>query len=340
MNTLSTWLVALSVVWSTAANAQFAPDVSFRPDGLEASAIAGTSCTGFWRTPSFQCKAIQIPAYFARAKDGTRAALVLISGNAGGLDRRHGDYARFLAEHGINAVVLDSFVARGRNGGTGSDLNAGRGQGLDAVNLAIDAITAASVLASQSEWANAKIGYFGESMGGAASINVGRPYIEAIVHEQNPNIRTRTFDAAAGLYAACLDRNTIERFKKIPLLLVMPEKDDVTPPANCQRQAEWMNGRGGDVSVVVLPGEYHDYDGPWPLKNLNGMNTSKCSALRDGDKFTLEASGKEFPGTPQGYNDMISSCATRGFMTGHRGKDRLGYDIWLGHFQKTLLGVK
>lgn len=316
------------------------PDHSFKPDGLEASVLPGTSCTGFWKTPSFQCRPIQIPAYFARAKDGSRSALVVISGNAGGLDARHLDYSRFLADHNISAVILDSFVARGHTGGVGRDLNMGRTKGLDAVNMSIDAVTAAAVLAAQPEWSSAKIGYLGESLGGSTAINVVRPYIEGIVKEQNPSYRMRNFDAVAALYPACLDRNTIERFKRIPFLLIQPSKDAITTPETCVRQAEWMNARGGNVKLVMLPDEHHDYDAPWALKHLNSQNTSKCSNIRDGDKFTLESNGKEFPATPQGYNDMTSSCVTRGFMTGNRGKPRVGYDLWLAHFKQHLMQAK
>ena len=333
----SKWLFA-AVALAGLAHAQQPSELdhSFRPDGLDATTIPGTSCTGFWKTPSFQCRPIQIPAYFARAKDGSRSALVVISGNAGGLDSRHPDYARYLAEHNINAVILDSFVARGHQGGVGRDLNSGRNQGLDAVNMSIDAVTAAAVLTSQPEWSKAKLGYLGESLGGSTAINVVRPYIEGIVKEQNPTFRMRNFNAVAALYSACIDRNTIERFKPIPFLLVSAELDNVTLPDACARQADWMNARGGKVQFVVVPGEHHDYDAPWALKYLNSQNTSKCSNVRDGDKFTLESNGKEFPATPQGYNDMTSSCATRGFMTGNRGKPRVGYEIWLKHFQQYL----
>lgn len=328
---------ALTATLSSGMAQQPVEDIAFRPSGLDAMTIPSTSCTGFWKTASFQCRAIHVPAYLARAKDGNRSAIVILSGNAGGMDKRHVDYARFLADNNINAIAIDSFAARGHNGGVGADLIAGRNKGLDAVNQSIDALTVASRLAASVEWAGARIGYLGESMSGSAAINVVRPYIAGIVSEQNPGLKVRDMDAVAALYPACLDRNTIERFKRIPFLLVQPEKDDITPPANCQRQVEWMNGRGGDATMVIVPGEYHDYDGPWPLKSMNSQNTSRCSNLRDGEKFILESTGKEFPATPQGYNDMNSTCITRGFMTGNRGKERVGYDLWLAFFQKSLV---
>jgi dienelactone hydrolase len=312
------------------------PDISFKPTGLEQMSIPGSSCTGFWQTPSFECTQIKIPAYFARAKDGSHKALVIINGNAGGVDRRHGDYARYLADHNINALVLDSFMARGHKGGVMSNLNHFRSKGLDGFNITIDALTVVSELSSQPEWAEAKIGYLGESMSGSSAINVTRPYIGKIVEQQSGKLRD--FDAVAALYPACFERNTAEGFKNIPLLLVQPEKDDITPARLCKQQVAWMNSRGGSVQYVELADEYHDFDGPWPLKRFTGNNTAGCANTRIGEKFVMDDSRKEFPGTPEGYSALREHCTTSGFTSGNRGKERVGYDIWLAFFQDKLLG--
>lgn len=333
-------LIRLAAVFalSCTASASFSQsDTSFKPTGLEQMSIPGSSCTGFWETPSFKCIPIKIPAYLARAKDGSRKALVIINGNAGGVDRRHGDYARYLADHNINAMVLDSFMARGHKGGVTSNLNHFRSLGLDGVNMTIDALTVATDLSSRAEWAETNIGYLGESMSGSSAIGVTRPYMGRIVEQQSGG-KLRDFDAVVGLYAPCFERNTIERFKKIPLLLVMPEKDDATPAALCKRQVEWMNARGGNAQYVELADEHHDFDGPWALKRFTSNNTAGCANTRIGDKFVMDDSKKEFPGTPEGYNAMREQCTTSGFSSGHRGKERVGYDIWLAFFQNKLLG--
>jgi len=323
---------------SIAGHAQFfsSSDISFKPTGLEQISIAGSSCTGFWQTPSFQCTPVKIPGYMARAKDGSRKALVIINGNSGGVDRRHGDYARYLADNNINALVLDSFLARGHKGGVTTNLNQYRSKGLDGFNMSIDAMTVATDLSSRPEWADTKIGYLGESMSGASAINVTRPYIGTIVEQQSGKVRD--FDAVAALYPPCFERNTVERFKNIPFLLVQPEKDDATPAASCKRQVDWMNARGGNAQYVELADEHHDFDGPWALKRFTSNNTAKCSHVRMGDKYVMDDSKKEFPGTPEGYSAMREFCTTSGFSSGHRGKERVGYDIWLAFFKSKLLG--
>ena len=337
MNKLATALLASLLIAVSGASRAQAPqqDIAFRPTDLQQSYIPGYNCSGFWGTPSFKCASIQIPAYFGRAKDGSRKALVVLNGNAGGLDKRHGDYARFLMEHNINAVVLDSFAARGQSGGTPTDLSTGRGKGLDGFNMSIDAMVTAATLSARPEWANAKIGYMGESMSGSSAINVVRPYLGQIARQQTGKLRD--FDAVVSIYPACIDKNVAEGFKKIPFLLIQGEKDDITLAPECQKQVAWMNARGGNAEIAIIPDEYHDFDGPWRLTRLGGENTSKCASTRNGDKFVLDATGQEFPGTPEGYTAMRDSCKFRGHMSGNRSKERVGYDLWLAHFQKYLL---
>jgi len=336
MKKLASIFASLFIALSSTVHAQ-APqqDIAFNPTGLQQSHIPGHNCSGFWQTPSFKCASIQIPTYVGRAKDGNRKALVILNGNAGGLDKRHGDYARFLMEHNINAVVLDSFAARGQSSGTPADLSTGRTKGLDGFNMSIDAMVAAGTFGAMPEWTNAKIGYMGESMSGASAINVVRPYIGQIVKQQTGKLRD--FDAVVAIYPSCIEKNTIERFKKSPFLIIHGEKDDIALASECERQVTWMNARGGSAEITVIPDEYHDFDGPWRLRRAGAENTSKCANTRTGDKFVLDATGQEFPGTPEGYTAMRDSCKFRGHMSGHRDKERVGYDLWLAHFRKYLL---
>lgn len=315
----------------------FGSDV-FQTSGLDSEKIPSQKCIGFWKTPSFKCEDIKVPAYFARVKGGDRHALVVILPGAGGLDKRHSEYAKYLADNGINAVVLDNWRARGMNA-SGGDYQVARSKGGDAVNMAIDAIATLAQLKSTAEWRDAKVGFLGESMGGAAAINVTRPYIEAIVQDKValPPFSAVNFDASVGLYPACIDRSDVERFKKIPTLLVVGDKDDSAPPETCERQTKWMNERGGNVSMKVLEDANHDWDAPTAVKQVPYENTSKCSNVRVGNKFVLESNQKEYPGTPEGLRDMKNDCKFSGFLMGHRGDQRKGFDVWLGFFKEKLL---
>ncbi|WP_155742609.1 dienelactone hydrolase family protein [Variovorax paradoxus] len=310
----------------------------FDTKGRDSDKIASQSCTGFYKTPSFKCEAIKVPAYFARVKEGDRRALVVILPGAGGLDKRHSDYANFLASNGINAVVLDPWRARGMQHGNG-DPTVDRNKGGDDTNFAIDGMGVQAQLRLLPEWKDTKIGFLGESRGGTSAMIVLRPFIEAIVRDYVgiPAGAETNFDASVGLYPACVDRNAMEGFKKVPVLIVSGGADAAAPPDVCERQVAWMNKRGGNATFKVLPDEYHDWDAPTKAVMTDYVSSGKCENMFQGDKIVLLQTQKEFPTTPEGIKAMNAECRTRGYMMGHRGNPHTGYDVWLDFFKQKLL---
>jgi dienelactone hydrolase len=330
----------LTVAFWTSASAQllgsfgFGANV-FETKGLDGEKIPSQSCTGFYKTPGFKCEPVKVPVWFARAKDGNRGALVVIAPGAGGLDKRHSDYANYLAANGINAVVVDPWRARGMTASSG-DVVAARSKGVDGINYATDALAIIANLRQQPEWKDAKFGYLGESLGGAAAMNVTRPFVGTMMAETN-NVQLVNFDASVGLYPPCVDRAEVERFKKVPVLLVSGSDDTSSPAATCERQTEWMNKRGGNVTFKVLEGALHDWDAPYPERQENAENGSACENVLADGKFKLLSTGQEFPGTADGFAALKRTCFTRGFKAGNRGDAKLGYDIWLAFFKDRLL---
>lgn len=307
----------------------------FDTKGLDGDKIPSQSCTGFYKTPGFKCESVKVPVWFARAKDNNRAALVVIAPGAGGLDKRHSDYANYLADHGINAVVMDPWRARGMNASTG-DVAAARTKGVDGINYATDALAVIANLRSQAEWASTKFGYLGESLGGNGALNVARPFVGSMMAETN-GVALVNFEASVSLYPACTDRAEIERFKPVPILLMSGRDDTHATAAQCARHTEWMNKRGGNVIFKVLEGALHDWDAPYPERQENAENGSACENVLADGKFKLLSTGQEFPGTAEGFAALKRTCFTRGFKAGNRGDAKLGYDIWLQFFKDKLL---
>lgn len=310
-------------------------DTAFQSDGFQRMAITSAACTGFYGTPSFRCTAINVPAYFAPANTGGHKALVVISHGSGGLDKRHGDYARHLAANGMNALVLGHWEARDL-GKIHLDYNKARDKGGDAQNMAIDVLAAASQLKQLPEWKDSRLGYIGESMGGTSAFNVTRPFVERIVAEVT-NRPFHNLNAIVSLYPGCFDRHTNESFKPIRILLLAAEKDTEVPVAACERHVEWMNKRGANVELVVLKGEHHDFDAPYRLAySPRAQNPAKCEVINDGKTMTLTQSGKQFPSTPEGLKELRTACYTYGLWGGSQGA-KVGYDSWTEFFKKHLL---
>jgi dienelactone hydrolase len=333
-------LLASMLLHAVPAAAQFGAteeNVTFNAVGLEQIAIPSAACTGFYGTPSFKCRNITVPGYLARAKTGDNKAMVFISEGAGGLDKRHGDYARWLADHGISAVALDHWSPRGMTE-AGVNLNKATENGGNAWNMAIDVGAAALYFKARPEWQQTRFGHLGESMGGSAAMNSDRPYVSRMVRDvigtTPPDMR-----AIAALFPACIDRSQDGRFKPIPFLMVSGEKDEITPAWTCEWYANDMNAKGGKVDFMVLPGQHHDWDAPYRLRMAKGPNTSKCSNTRVGDKFIMESNQKEYPATPEGLMKMKEACTTRGFEAGNQGDPKTGYAQWTDFFVKNLLGA-
>lgn len=327
---------------ATATWAQFgpAPDVEFNPVGLEKQMVPSQACVGFWRQPGFKCWAVQVPVYVAHAKTGDNKAVVFITHGSAGLDKRYSDFAQHLAANGITAAVLGHWEARGV-GKIHYDYNKARTQGADGLNQTIDALAIAGHFKQRQEYATAKFGFLGGSMGGTTAVNITRPYMYEIVHEVTGLPKRELFSAAVGLYAGCVDQSTSEHFRPIPLLLITGEKDSKTPVANCQQQVTWMNSRGGAAEpVMVLPGEHHDFDAPWRIHyNSTAENASKCRAIQDKGQYTLVHGGKTFPVSFDGLQALRRECMGKGVFNGNNGNPETGYDLWLAFFRGKLLPV-
>lgn len=326
-------ILITSALLTVSAGAQ---DHPFNREGMETLTFQGNRCTGGYGTPSMKCEPITIPAYLRRAADAT--ALVLISHGSQGLDKRHADYAKQLADNGINAVVIGHWEARGL-GKIQDNYDAARRRGGDSPNQVLDILAVGTQLQAKPEWAATKFAHMGESMGGTTALNLTRPYLRRAFADLY-GTQPLKFDALVALYAGCTERNTIEQFLPFPLLFIHGEEDDDALASDCQKQVQWMVGRGGKAQITILSGQVHDFDSPYRWARYRVENPAKCANLRDGDTFTLEINGAKYPGTQEGYAQMRKDCIamTRtGVMSGNKGDPRTGYSEWTAFLKKELL---
>ncbi|MEP7298666.1 MAG: dienelactone hydrolase family protein [Burkholderiales bacterium] len=336
--TTATWLQsAVFVALAVATTVPLAQEITaFQPNGMEQLEFQTISCTGFINTPSHKCVPITLRGYLARAKD--QRALVVISHGSQGLDQRHSDYARHLAAQGINGLVLDHWAARGLTD-VFHDYNAGRDRGGDVPNMTVDTLMVLAALKETPDWSDTKFGFMGESMGGGAAIGLTRPYLRKLatttIGHQPPLLQ-----AIVSLYPGCFDKISVERFMPMPLLFVLAEKDDNTPAQLCEQYSDWMNSRGGTTEWRVLPGQYHDFDAPFRSHvSHTAENPSKCANYADDSGFTLDATGKKFPRTAEGYKAMHTACVKLswfGVTGGNKGDPHTGYDVWTTYFLEHL----
>lgn len=234
--------------------------------------------------------------WFPVAISAPRPAIVALHG-CGGLYRRDGktfdarypDYVDRLHQAGYHVLLPDSFGSRG----------SGPICGVKKVERTItvetrrdDVIAAVKWLAERDQVDAARIAVLGWSHGAMttlAAINAARTAF------------AQPLAGAVVFYPGC--RALLDQpFKlEIPVLMLLAEKDDWTPPSRCVRLAERTRAAQpqADLAIKVYADSYHGFDGARPVRfrpgipngtNPNGVHiggnpVARAQALREMDLF-------------------------------------------------------
>jgi dienelactone hydrolase len=197
------------------------------------------------------------------AGPGPFPAVVQLHGCAG-LEAQSFRWARWLAERGYVALVVDSFGPRGVKG----DCRSGPDEPPITARFD-DAFGALRYLQSQTYVRADRVAAIGWSQGGVYAMAViNGPSLERArrrgvtlpsVESTTGGSRTGGFAAAIGVYpGGCFSLVTEQVVR--PLLVLIGEADDWTPAAKCREMVEAMRGRGADATIVTYPGAYHYFD--------------------------------------------------------------------------------
>jgi dienelactone hydrolase len=197
--------------------------------------------------------AVAITATLVRpAGPGPFSAVVQLHGCAG-IEAQSLRWARWFAERGYVALVVDSFGPRGNKGDCRS--------GPDDPPLTArfdDTFGALRYLQSLPEVRADRVAAIGWSQGAVyAMATINGPSLER-ARRRGVSLPAVGFAAAIGVYPDCssLVKEQVVR----PLLVLIGEADDWTPAANCREMVEAMRGRGADATIAIYPGAYHYFD--------------------------------------------------------------------------------
>jgi dienelactone hydrolase len=186
---------------------------------------------------SFASAAAGMPAvrgYLSKpAGDGPFAALVLAHNCLGPPANRREVGAAF-ATLGYVALLVDNFATRGLEQTCEVAFDAAVG----------DAFGALKYLSAQPYVDGRRIAVVGYSQGGDAALTIATA--------------PGAFKAAAAYYPPCANRDAAQL--KIPTLVLIGGRDDVTPAADCAhlKQAQ----RGDAMTLIVYPDARHGFDAP------------------------------------------------------------------------------
>lgn len=185
---------------------------------------------------------------------GAFPALVLLHG-CHGVSRQVHAWARWLADRGYVALVVDSFGPREEP----ADCKDDEGGGMPNTARFDDAIGALRYLQAQPFVVPERVAAFGWSQGGEYAMSViNGPTLDR-ARARGVALPRDGFAAAIAMYpGGC--RDYAKELVVRPLLLLIGGSDNWTPPGYCREMAANMKARGADLTLVEYAGAFHYFD--------------------------------------------------------------------------------
>jgi dienelactone hydrolase len=209
--------------------------------------------------------------------------------SSGGVeDTREIYYARELAREGIAALVVDSFGPRGLETSLYDQSQ------LTEWEMELDAFAALSRLASDKRFRRDRIAIMGVSKGGTVAMNTA-----LAVRRKWADVEKTGFAVHIAISPDCTWVTRNPGSTGTPVLFMLAELDDQTPPGPCLSQADRMRKAGNArIETKVYAGAHHAWEelGPSPEYDAKVENYSNCHVwIEDnGDMFSA-TTGKLVP---------------------------------------------
>jgi dienelactone hydrolase len=173
-----------------------------------------------------------------------------LAGHSEPVQPRYRDWAEQLLKEG-NAVLLpDSYGSRE----LGPQCRVKGERRLSARRERVTDILAARQWLLQQPWtARDRISLLGWAHGASAVLWAVRPQLPS--RNLEPDFRS-----AIAFYPNCRISSGLGWSTRIPTLLLIGAKDDISSPPACRQVVDGARGRSALARIVVYPGAYHDFD--------------------------------------------------------------------------------
>ena len=173
---------------------------------------------------------------------------------------RYRDWAEQLLKDG-NAVLLpDSYASRE----LGPQCRTGEPKIRARRERVADIMASRQWLAQQSWAARDRISLLGWANGASALLWAVRPQLSS--RDAGPDFR-----AAIAFYPDCRISSGLGWSARVPTLLLIGAKDDISSPTACRTMIDGARGRSALTRIEIYPGASHDFDRPnLPLHAIAG----------------------------------------------------------------------
>jgi dienelactone hydrolase len=183
-----------------------------------------------------------------------------LGGHAEPVQPRYRDWAEQLLKGGHAVLLPDSYGSRE----LGPQCRV-KERRVHARSERVADITAARQWLVQQPWvAHDRISLLGWANGASALLWAVRPQLAS--RNAEPDFRS-----AIAFYPDCRISSGLGWSARVPTLLLIGAKDDISSPPACRQMMDGAHGRSALTRIVVYPGAYHDFDrANFPLHALGG----------------------------------------------------------------------
>jgi dienelactone hydrolase len=187
-----------------------------------------------------------------------------LAGRSEPVQQRYRDWAEQLLKDG-NAVLLpDSYGSREL--GPQCRVKDRERHVLARRERVADIMASRQWLVQQPWAARNRISLMGWANGASALLWAVRPQLSS--RNAEPDFRS-----AVAFYPDCRISSGLGWSARVPTLLLIGAKDDVSSPPACRQMVDGARGRSALARIVVYPGAYHDFDRPnLPLHTIAGTS--------------------------------------------------------------------
>ena len=183
-----------------------------------------------------------------------------LGGHSEAVQPRYRDWAEQLLKQGSAVLLPDSYGSRE----LGPQCRVKERRVRASRERVADIMAARQWLTQQAWVAHDRVSLLGWANGASALLWAVRPQLSA--HNAGPDFRS-----AIAFYPDCRISSGLGWSARVPTLLLIGAKDDVSSPPACRQMIEGARGRSALVRIVVYPGAYHDFDrANLPLHALAG----------------------------------------------------------------------
>jgi dienelactone hydrolase len=171
-----------------------------------------------------------------------------LAGHSEPLQARYRDWAEQLLKDGQAVLLPDSYASRG----VGPQCRAKEVQVRARRERVADIVAARQWLVQQPWVVHDRISLLGWANGASALLWAVRPQLQ---RHTEPDFRS-----AIAFYPDCRISSGLGWSARVPTLLLIGAKDDVSSPPACRQMIDGARGRSALTRIVVYPGAYHDFD--------------------------------------------------------------------------------